>query len=356
MTNAVAIAQQGSNNTTFRNRIINGAMMIDQRNAGGAVTANNSYPVDRFQYQFSGSFTLTLQQSSTAPTGFTNSLSATVTSSAAVGSGDYAIITQRVEGYNIADLAFGTANAKTITLSFWVQSSVTGTFSGVLNNNGSSRSYPFTYTINNANTFEYKTITIAGDTTGTWNTTNSSGFQVRWALAVGSTLAGTAGSWSGSTYFGATGGTNLVTTGSATWYVTGFQIEAGSTASPFEYRSYGTEFDLCRRYYEQLNFSSASSATVNEYIGIGMGWSTTDGRIVLSYYPKRSSTTCALNGGTIRFAYSGGGATTGSGFTFDNAGPNSVLMYNTGLSGFSAGMALQVFGQSAGNISFSAEL
>lgn len=247
---------------SMKNRIINGAMVIDQRNVGASVTANAEYPVDRFQYQNDSEATVTWQQSATAPIGFANSLSATIsTADASVGASQYSMITQRIEGYNIADLNWGTANAKTITLSFWVRASVTGTFGGVINNDGSSRSYPFTYTISSANTFEYKTVTIDGDTSGTWLKTNGAGFQVRWVLGVGSSLAGSAGSWSGSTFFGATGSTNLISTLNATFYITGCQLEVGSTASSFDYRPYGTELVLCQRYFEKSYNISVVPAT-----------------------------------------------------------------------------------------------
>ena len=253
MTQAVQLASYGSTGQSmgFKNRIINGAMMIDQRNAGAAVTTANSFPVDRFQYQNDSDATLTLQQSSTAPAGFSTSLSVTVsTADASVGATQYSIITQRIEGYNTSDFCWGTASAKTVTLSFWVRSSVTGTFSGVVNNTGSSRSYPFTYTISSANTWEQKSITIAGDTSGTWLSTNGIGLQVRWSFGVGSTYAGSAGSWSGSTFFGATGGTQLISTAGATFYITGVQLEVGSTATSFDYRPYGTELALCQRYFQ----------------------------------------------------------------------------------------------------------
>jgi hypothetical protein len=155
-----------------------------------------------------------------------------------------------VEGFNFADMAWGTASAKTVTLSFWVYSSLTGTFGGVLNNSAGNRSYPFTYTISTANTWEQKTITVAGDTSGTWiGATNGIGLMVRFGLGVGTTYSGTAGSWSGSTFFSATGATSVVGTSGATFYITGVQLEKGSTATSFDYRSYGTELALCQRYF-----------------------------------------------------------------------------------------------------------
>jgi len=273
MTQAVALAQQASTGVSqgFKNRIINGAMVLDQRNAGASVTAGDSYPVDRYQYQNNSDATVTWQQSSTTPIGFANSLSATITTAdASIGASQYSILTQRIEGYNIADLNFGTANAKTVTLSFWVQSSVTGTYGGVINNDGSSRSYPFTYTISAANTWEYKTITIEGDTSGTWLKTNGVGFQVRWSLGMGSSSAGTAGSWSSNSYLSATGATNLISTVGATFYLTGVQLEVGSTATSFDYLDYGRSLIQCQRYYETgiTGAGSRSSDNYGVYAGV----------------------------------------------------------------------------------------
>ena len=236
---------------SMKNRIINGAMVIDQRNAGASVTANDSvFPVDRFSIRTSLSSKGTAQQSTTVPAGFKNSLLFTSTAATSLGASDYMTITQFIEGFNVADLGWGTANAQTVTLSFWVRSSLTGTFGGSLNNT-SSRSYPFTYTISSANTFEYKTITIAGDTSGTWPTDNTSCIRLWLGLGVGSTYSGTAGAWAGAAYLSATGATSVVGTNGATFYITGVQLEKGSTATSFDYRPYGTELSLCQRYYEK---------------------------------------------------------------------------------------------------------
>ena len=241
-----------------RNLIINGACVIDQRNGGSAITSSG-YVVDRFHYQNDSDATLSLQQSSTVPDNFTKSISVTVsTADASVGAAQYSMMTQRIEGYNIANLGWGTSAAKAVTLSFYVRSSVTGTFGGVLNNSDSSRSYPFTYSISSADTWEKKTITIEGDTSGTWNTTNSSGIQLRWAFGMGSTYAGTAGSWSGNSYFGASGAVDLISTVNATWYITGVQLELGDTATTFEHRSFGDELAKCQRYYRHFQSDDSS--------------------------------------------------------------------------------------------------
>jgi hypothetical protein len=267
----------------FKNRIINGAMVIDQRNAGAAVTpTTNVYSLDRWEFYVTQSSKVTFQQNAgsvTPPAGFKNYLGFTVGASAnvTVGATDLFLIDQYIEGYNIADLGFGAAGASTVTLSFWVRSSLTGTFGGSLTNSGNARSYPFTYTISSANTWEQKTITVAGDTSGTWLSTNGTGLGVRFSIGTGSTYLGTAGSWSGTGYFGATGQTNLVTTNSATFYITGVQLEKGSTATSFDYRPYGTEFQLCQRYLYAVDSNGLSS---------GVGSSTTEVWIN-TFYPTR---------------------------------------------------------------------
>jgi len=250
--------------TGFKNRIINGAMVIDQRNAGASVTVNSGtriYSLDRFfGYGESSDGVFTIQQSSTAPAGFTNSaIITTTTADASVGASQYYLLGHSVEGFNsIADLNWGTANAKTVTLSFWVRSSLTGQFGGSLTNNGNARSYPFSYTISAANTWEQKSVTIAGDTSGTWLTTNGVGINIYWDLGCGSSNIGTAGSWSGSSFFGATGDTKLISTNGATFYITGVQLEVGSTATSFDYRPYGTELSLCQRYYYQESYATGT--------------------------------------------------------------------------------------------------
>jgi hypothetical protein len=239
----------------FKNRIINGAMVIDQRNAGASVTINSSaytYPVDRFAgFGEPTDGVFTLQQSATAPAGFTNSLLATVTTAdASIGTSQRYFIRQVIEGYNVADLGFGTAGAATVTLSFWTRSSLTGTFGGTLMNGDFDRAYPFTYTISAANTWEQKTITVAGDTSGTWLKTNGGGLFICWSMGAGTTRLGTAGAWQtpAGPLFGATGQTNIIATSGATFYITGVQLEKGSTATAFDYRPYGTELALCQRY------------------------------------------------------------------------------------------------------------
>ena len=237
-----------------RNHIINGDMRIDQRNAGASGTAS-AYTVDRWQYYATQSSKGTWQQNAgsvTPPAGFTNYLGFTSSSAYTVTASDVFQIAQYIEGFNVADLGWGTASARTVTLSFWVRSSLTGTFGGALVNSATNRSYPFSYSISSANTWEQKSITIAGDTTGTWLTNNGNGVQVNFALGVGSTYSGTSGSWAGTLYLSATGATSVVGTNGATFYITGVQLEPGSTATPFERRSFGQELSLCQRYFIKL--------------------------------------------------------------------------------------------------------
>ena len=267
--------------TSNKNRIINGAMTIDQRNAGASVTpTHDSYTLDRYKWALSQASKLTTQQSTTTAVGFANSMLVTSSAATTVGSSDYFFFRQEIEGFNTADLNWGTANAKTVTLSFWVRSSLTGTFGGSLRNGDGSRSYPFSYTISSANTFEYKTVTIDGDTSGTWLTTNGIGISCSFGLGVGSTFSGTADSWQAGNLFSPTGATSVVGTNGATFYITGVQLEVGSTATSFDYRPFGTELALCQRYYWK---NAPLTAATNYGLGNGFQTSTTASNITVFY-------------------------------------------------------------------------
>jgi len=245
----------------MRNRIINGAMVIDQRNAGANVTVTaDVYTADRWIAQQTAASKYSVQQNAgavTPPSGFTNYLGATSLSAYSVAAGDYFMLRQGVEGFNFADMAWGTANAKTVTLSALVYSSLTGTFGGALQNNVENRSYPFTYSIPVANTWTQISITVTGDTSGAWLTTNGQGLRLIFSLGMGSTYSGTSGAWAGANYKSATGAVSVVGTSGATFYITGVQLEKGSTATSFDFRSYGTELALCQRYYWQSASQSA---------------------------------------------------------------------------------------------------
>jgi hypothetical protein len=243
----------------FKNRLINSAMVIDQRNAGASISVSSNsgtqFCTDRFLVQgTSAEGVFSAQQlSATPPTGFRNYVRIqTTTASASPASGSLYAMSQIIEGFNIADLGFGAAGASTVTFSFWIRSSLTGTFSGSLKNGNSyNRSYPFTYSISAANTWEYKTVTVAGDTTGTWQTGNLGGLIVYWDLGCGSSLLSTANSWQAGNFNGVTSSTRLISTLNATMDITGVQLEKGSTATSFDYRPYGTELALCQRYFEK---------------------------------------------------------------------------------------------------------
>ena len=337
--------------SVFRNRIINGAMVIDQRNAGASVTPNNSYTLDRWSTENSQTGKFTVQQTTTAPTGFSNSLKVTSSSAYTVLTGDYFALFQNIEGYNTADLAWGTASAKTVTLSFQIYSSLTGTFGGALSNSSGNRSYPFTYTVSSANTWTSISVTIAGDTSGTWGTTNGIGIQVQFGLGVGSTYSGTAGSWAGTLYVSATGATSVVGTSGATFYITGVQLEVGSSATGFEYVNYQTSLANCQRYYEQWNIATGNW----QYVALAFAWSGSGVRTVLQYQWKRANPTCTISG-TLNWANSGKTSTLSSGYAFDNPGLNTALLYNDSASGLTVGQAYQVSSGSSATISFSSEL
>jgi hypothetical protein len=257
---SVAGSNIGAGNASImKNRIINGAMVIDQRNAGASLTIpqTNTYTLDRWWLQQAVTSKYSVQQNAgsvTPPVGFTNYLGITSLSAYSVTSTDYFLLSQNIEGFNTADLNWGTANAKTVTLSFQIYSSLTGTFGGALKNSAGNRSYPFSYSIPTANTWTSISITIAGDTSGTWvGATNGTGIQVQFGLGNGSTYSGTAGSWAAANYTSSTGAVSVVGTSGATFYITGVQLEVGSFATGFEYRQYQQELALCQRYYYSVN-------------------------------------------------------------------------------------------------------
>lgn len=265
----------------MRNRIINGAMVIDQRNAGASVTpATAQYLVDRWRYGASQASKFTAQQNAgsiTPPVGFSNYLGLTVASAYSITSTDYFFVDQLIEGFNTADLAWGTANARPVTLSFQVYSSLTGNFGGSIRNGAANRSYPFTYTISSANTWTSISITIPGDTTGTWATNNTASIDLAFGLGCGSTLTGTSGAWASGNYVQPTSTVSVVGSAGATFYITGVQLEVGSVATPFERRMYGTELQLAQRYYWRQSSNGASFSR----FGIGLGTSTAIGQIVI---------------------------------------------------------------------------
>jgi hypothetical protein len=238
--------------TGFKNRIINGAMVIDQRNAGASVSGTSGvFTLDRWKVQNnSGAARFTVQQNAgsvTPPAGFSKYLGVTSTGAYSVASGDVISIVQVIEGNNIADFSWGTAGASTATLSFKVRSSLTGTFGGSIKAAGAT-SYPFTFTISAANTWEDKTVAVSAPTSGTFATDNSAGVEIYWSMGTGASFNGTAGAWAAADYRSATGATSVVGTSGATFYITGVQLEKGSTATAFDYRPYGTELALCQRY------------------------------------------------------------------------------------------------------------
>jgi hypothetical protein len=253
---AFGLAQLGNvysdGSLSSRNKVINGAMVIDQRNAGAALTANGAFPVDRFFISESTDGGFSVQRVLEAPAGLLYSAKfTTTTADASLTATQNIHLHHRVEGLNVADLGWGTSAAQTVTLSFWVRSSLTGTFGGAFRNSATDRSYPFTYSISAADTWEYKTVTVAGDTSGTWLKDTGNGVSIMWGLGAGPDRSGTAGAWAGATYVSATGAVSVIGTLDATWQITGVQLEAGDTATPFEHRSYGQELALCERYYQK---------------------------------------------------------------------------------------------------------
>jgi hypothetical protein len=283
-------------------------MRIDQRNAGAAVTTSNTsspWITDRWRAYSSANTVATAihttqQQTTVVPSGFSHALKTTVTFG---GSSYERAYYQIIEGLNVGDLQWGTAAAKTITVSFWVQASITGTFAFSLRNYDGTRSYVSMQTINSANTWEQKTITIPGPTSGTWTVSNSFGIICEICLGhsigISASLLTTAtpNTWVNANAITTSSLTNFVGTTGTIFYFTGFQFEVGSTASSFEYRPYTTELALCQRYY--VNVVSGGSA-----IATGFMWNVSElGSIVNVPVTMRSSPSLVQVTGTAYYAF-----------------------------------------------------
>jgi hypothetical protein len=340
----------------LKNRIINGDMRIDQRNAGASVTINAAaytFTMDRWgAYGQATDGVYTVQRSTTAPTGFVNSLLATVTTAdASIGASQFYVLRHPIEGLNIADLNWGTANAVTVTLSFWVRSSLTGTFSGSLTNGGYNRSYPFSYTISSANTWEYKTITITGDTTGTWATDNTTGINVYIDLGSGSSNKGTAGAWTGSGLVGTTGSVNLIGTNGATFYITGVQLEQNTSATPFERRLYGQELANCQRYFYALegggNINYAWGSSVSTSLALAPIYPPVRMRVTPTSITSTNPRVFNINTGVV--------VTSGT-YALNSNSSSTVITLEYNQVGAFSNAQLVIMNNNSGTLGFSAEL
>jgi hypothetical protein len=354
--NATMNYVSAQNTFGFKNRIINGAMVIDQRNAGASGTTANVYTVDRWFYNATQVSKGTWQQNAgsvTPPAGFKNYLGFTSSSAYSVVAGDYFAFQQVIEGYNIADLAWGTANAKTVTLSFWVYSSLTGTFGGAFQNSGLGQSYPFTYSIPVANTWTQISITIVGSTSSTWLSTNGAGLYVVLSLGAGSTWSGTAGAWTSTPAFTATGATSVVGTNGATFYITGVQLEAGKIATPFDYRDYGRELIMCQRYcYKAL------PGVTNGVYGFGFCNDTASGTVGIPYpVTMRTSPSFTASVGPF-FAQTNTINATPTTLSLQVAGLGVASVAFSGASGLSAGVGVKLLDNNSANtyLLFTSEL
>jgi len=346
----------------FKNRIINGAMMIDQYNNGSSVSLSTSggFAVDRFTWNYTTAIgaTLSAQQVTDAPSGFVKSYKLTVTTGATASGTTSASLFHKIEGNNITDLAWGTASASPVTVSFWVKSSLTGTFGGALLNGTLDRSYPFTYNISAANTWEYKTVTILGDTSGTWETGTSTGIHVSLDWGSGSGRSGTSGAWVSARAQGVIGATSIISNTGATWQVTGVQLEKGSTATSFDYRPYGTELALCQRYFFKWEPGNGN------VIGTFQAYAATAVIGTFCYLPvqMRTAPTVTFSDASHFQAINASGTVVNTFSSLPSGMQNTVISISTasgwsGTSGLSAGNATQISAANAScAISASSEL
>ena len=352
------------NQAAGKNRVINGAMEIDQRNNGAAVVTNGAYVTDRY-FQYFSSGTVTFQQNSTiVPDNFGYSLSATVTSAGTRTASDYFSIIQKIEGYNISDFAQGTTSAKTLTLSFWVRASITGTYGGCLRSGDNNRSYAFTYTINSANTWQYVTATIVGDSAGAktnWPVGNTTGMWLVLGLGSGSNNQISSGSWQAqANKMEPTGTVSWAQTAGATFYVTGVQLELGSSATTFS-RAGGTiqgELAACQYYCRKFATSPASGN--NSPFTTAAAESTTVASSVLQFPPMRTNPSVTFGTVANDFAvYVLAALKPATAIALDQANKNAISINSThAAASFVAGNSgtLMANGNQTANILLEAEL
>lgn len=307
----------------FRNRIINGGMVIDQRNAGAIFNPppNQGYALDRWTTWLSQN-TYSVQRNAgsvTPPAGFSNYLGVTVTSATSIGVGDYFGVGQKIEGFNISDLAWGTASAQSATISFWVRSSLTGNFGAVIRRGDGGQYYAFTYAISAANTWEYKTVVVPGPTSGSWDSTSGTGLFLLFGLGAGTNqTASSNNTWINGGVLGASGATPVVATNGATWQITGVQLEAGSVATPFERRDYGRELMMCQRYYERISIGAGGGYAAG---GVNI---TNQARVMLPFsVPKRATPSMSQSAASTFAVQVNGANTTPTSISY--AGTTSVV-------------------------------
>ena len=335
-----------------RNLIINGGLTISQRYGTSASNLGGSsvFSVDRFNcFGPAASSTSTGQQVTDTPAGFKNSLKYTCGTGLSVTSGDYAQIQQTLEGNNTAHLKWGTSDAQDIVVSFWVKSSLTGTFAFNIQNGGFSRSYVAQYQINAANTWEYKTITVAGDTSGTWATDNTASLRIIWDMGFGYGTTSTVDAWQAGDVHYVSGNVKVNETSGATFYLTGVQLEVGDTATPFEHRSYGQELALCQRYYEQIEYIAYSA------VAMGHAYNTNSLHGPFYYNEKRATPSISVNNGVMCYNSTTAQAPTTLGW--HSATKKSVNINPTGGMTFAANAASFIIaGPSGLSVKIDAEL
>jgi uncharacterized membrane protein YjjB (DUF3815 family) len=323
MSKAAELAALIGSQTALSNRniVINGAMQVAQRGTS-AVTTSGSFAVDRW-ISSSNASDFSAQQSTTVPSGegFKYSYTVSPSSTKTPGSGTYFAVSHRVEGNNIYMLNWGTSAAKKATLSFWVRSSKTGTYSIGTKNAGATRAIVNEYTISSADTWEYKTITIPGVTDGSWPIDNTRGLTLDFWLAGNNAATSTIGSWLSANANMSANQVNFFDSTSNNFYLTGVQLEVGEQATPFEHRSYGDELQKCRRYYEQYDADSGRWIAAGGYEG------TTDAEFSFLFnVQKRAAPTVSFTGTSSHFLLKR--------FGTSNAAAGTLSADNVGVDGF----------------------
>lgn len=377
MSNARELSQVTNITESYKNKIINGAMVIDNYNQGVSVTPTGSsnFFIDRWGAYLSTSNKFSVRQmnardtsasnyeANSAPPGFVNSIKITSSSAYSIPSGDIYGFAQAIEGFNIQDLNFGTANAIPVMISFWAKSSLTGQFGVFLKNGGvfgggfDNLFYTTSYTINAANTWEYKTILITPPTSGSWAVNSNAGLCLAFSLGAGATYTGGSASWGSTFYNQPSGSVNLVATNGATLYITGVQVEKGTVATEFDFRSIGQELELAQRY--AFRYSAAGNIDNYAPFGIGRYYGTNAVQLFIKFpvtmrYPPGT----IIVGGSLVANDLGFGAQALTSIVLNERAYDGATITGSTTTGVTAGNATTVYSDNASNayIIFQSEL
>ena len=357
----IKVKSRGTDNVSSRrNLMVNGAMNVAQRGTSFATAANGAYTIDQFRYGKGNDGEITITQDSSSPSGFANSLKVDVTTAdTSIAAGQYADIFTRVEAQNLQVLNFGTSDAQNFTLSFYVKSNKTGTYSvNIGQSDNSFKQATLTYTIDSADTWERKSLTFTGDTAGVIDDNADRGLEILWWLAAGSTYTSGSASGTFSSFTNANHAAghavNLLDSTDNEWFLTGVQLEVGDSASDFDHRLFAEDLELCKRYYQKV-----TTGENNGPIALGTAYNSSQLSVPIPLHPEmRATPTVDIVTGSNYYRFTSNASNTNfDTLALDIATTKAIIIFKGSLSGMTGGNAGYLYTKStSAYVAFAAEL